>query len=580
MTNNKQLTGWLQKYDNGGELPNIIPTDNLKTFNFGGLAGKKQTNNKNKSIHNNIINAPDIPMADEGESWNEATNRVVPTLENIIQNSPANTTLVTHNSVFGLINLWDKQGRPNEFSKEQREKYTKQDGSFKTGDSFSIEGNNGPIHIVRHGETTDNQKGNFRSDDTELTRKGVKQASSIGEKLSSTKIPQIISSSLDRAIATSDIIASLQEDKKKPEELKNGGWLERYSNGGDNYGQEENANISNVSIPPNFVGMSNDTSGRNYSPAWGGQFAMGGNIPGSVGFTYARTGDIPSNGKYAKKTKASAENGTEMRYYQNGLDYQPKNISQDGSTNPYQEMASYNPIPKDIAKTKEDYGVYGIIPSPMKAYQFEKSYRDVQNNDLNRGDIQLTDNRNVPDNQKFNHAMNKDVVTSLIQGAKQRGLNPSTVLAIALAEQGGKGLNPLNDNSQNLESYNVMKNYATKYPEGITSSTVIGESLDSLVKKNEYAKSLGKTNEADIIQGWNGYGTVEDMYGVKGKTNMSENPLYGKRIIDLRNNVINKNPQLKSMLNMKQGGQLTKLDQLTNFSNFGESKTNWLQKYV
>jgi hypothetical protein len=35
----------------------------------------------------------------------------------------------------------------------------------------------------------------------------------------------------------------------------------------------------------------------------------GGSLPGSVGFTYARTGDIPSNGPYAKKTKASAQNG-------------------------------------------------------------------------------------------------------------------------------------------------------------------------------------------------------------------------------------------------------------------------------
>ena len=57
---------------------------------------------------------------------------------------------------------------------------------------------------------------------------------------------------------------------------------------------------------------------------------MGGSIPGSVGFTYARTGDVPSNGKHAKKTKASAENGKEMQYYQEGLDWKPKMISRDG----------------------------------------------------------------------------------------------------------------------------------------------------------------------------------------------------------------------------------------------------------
>ena len=42
---------------------------------------------------------------------------------------------------------------------------------------------------------------------------------------------------------------------------------------------------------------------------------MGGSIPGSVGFTYARTNDpAPSNGPYAKKTKASAQNGETLQY--------------------------------------------------------------------------------------------------------------------------------------------------------------------------------------------------------------------------------------------------------------------------
>ena len=46
---------------------------------------------------------------------------------------------------------------------------------------------------------------------------------------------------------------------------------------------------------------------------WGKDFAMGGSIPGSVGFTYARTNSpAPSNGPYAKKTKASAQDGKEV----------------------------------------------------------------------------------------------------------------------------------------------------------------------------------------------------------------------------------------------------------------------------
>jgi hypothetical protein len=93
----------------------------------------------------------------------------------------------------------------------------------------------------------------------------------------------------------------------------------------------DNYNNSKVTLPEGFVGMGNNTKGRNYSPAWGGQFAMGGSIPGAVGFTYARTQDpAPSNGKYAKKTLASAQNGQEMKFYQEGLDWKPKSISKNG----------------------------------------------------------------------------------------------------------------------------------------------------------------------------------------------------------------------------------------------------------
>lgn len=78
------------------------------------------------------------------------------------------------------------------------------------------------------------------------------------------------------------------------------------------YGGEINANESFVSFPPNFVGMGNNTRGRNYSPAWGGQFDIGGSLPGTVGFTYARHG-APSEGKYAKKTLPSAEDGVNIQ---------------------------------------------------------------------------------------------------------------------------------------------------------------------------------------------------------------------------------------------------------------------------
>ena len=61
------------------------------------------------------------------------------------------------------------------------------------------------------------------------------------------------------------------------------------------------------------------------------RYEEGGKVPGDVGFSYPRIGEIPSNGPGAKKTMASAQNGKEMQYYQNGLDFKPKTISRDGS---------------------------------------------------------------------------------------------------------------------------------------------------------------------------------------------------------------------------------------------------------
>jgi hypothetical protein len=117
------------------------------------------------------------------------------------------------------------------------------------------------------------------------------------------------------------------------------GWLDKYNDGGP---VQENYNDNTTSYPPGFVGMGYNTQGRNYSPAWGGQFAMGGSLPGSVGFTYARTNSpAPSEGPYAKKTLPSAQNGQEMSFYQHGLDWTPRNISRNGDDIPKNQNAQY-----------------------------------------------------------------------------------------------------------------------------------------------------------------------------------------------------------------------------------------------
>lgn len=115
--------------------------------------------------------------------------------------------------------------------------------------------------------------------------------------------------------------------------MKNGGWLDKF--------EEPKMQLGGFVYPTNYIPQAENgiegtmggltDQGFNYNGAWGGTMQMGGAMPGSVGFTYARTQGIPSEGPYAKKTMPSAQNGHEMSFYQNGLDWTPRNISRDGS---------------------------------------------------------------------------------------------------------------------------------------------------------------------------------------------------------------------------------------------------------
>jgi hypothetical protein len=117
-------------------------------------------------------------------------------------------------------------------------------------------------------------------------------------------------------------------------------------------------------------------------------YAMGGSLPGAVGFTYARVaGSAPSNGKYAKKTKASAQNGKEMKFYQEGLDFKPNSIAQDGGAivDPMGQWAHPGEVTiipgTDITMEGVDYPVLGISDTgdtqmmyPGEDYNFDGEY--------------------------------------------------------------------------------------------------------------------------------------------------------------------------------------------------------------
>jgi hypothetical protein len=85
-------------------------------------------------------------------------------------------------------------------------------------------------------------------------------------------------------------------------------------------------------IPDNSI-QKRQTGGSVYPVNYVPEAQGGMSIPGAVGHMYARTGS-PSKGPRRNQTDvtdASAQNGKEMQYYQQGLDWKPKSISKNGA---------------------------------------------------------------------------------------------------------------------------------------------------------------------------------------------------------------------------------------------------------
>ena len=197
-----------------GQPPNIIqPTKDLRAWNLGRWDGKPETKKAAADIKTTVLQGR-TKAGGTGESFNAFNKRVIPILKNALETAPNHTTLISHSSVLKSYRVWDKMGRPDldnmtpEMKKTFAENYNKE--STHNGEIEDYKGNNGIIHVIRHGETEDNKEGNFRDVDDQLTDKGIEQAAQTGEKLKSklkgSQLPGIISSDLPRTMETSQII--------------------------------------------------------------------------------------------------------------------------------------------------------------------------------------------------------------------------------------------------------------------------------------------------------------------------------------------------------------------------------------
>jgi hypothetical protein len=194
-----------------------------------------------------------------------------------------------------------------------------------------------------------------------------------------------------------------------------------------------------------------------------------------------------------------------------------------------------------------------ILP-PNLAVQDKPS--DVIHIDDNR-DIEATSGNPVKQTSKFSGKYDRKTIEQIAETAKKKGIDPYTALALSMQESGIG--NARSDNPFSIDIGALNKKQQDKFSED-----PLAFSMDFLKDKLSYAQRLGKKDEASKLQAFNGYGKLfrdtempEDggdtnqWYGIdvtKQPLDMNKNPAYGKRIIDLRENVIKKNPEIQKIV--------------------------------
>lgn len=179
--------------------------------------------------------------------------------------------------------------------------------------------------------------------------------------------------------------------------------------------------------------------------------------------------------------------------------------------------------------------------------------------DTIRKTLRINDTRkiNPATGQPFKQAGSKsidadvDTVRDIIRHAKGKGVDPYEALAIAYQES----------NIDREHPYHLrVSEYGNKYGTPETG-------VQSIVSQMQYANDLirkGKIPNTDEyrLQGYNGYGRIyeehpdlegsKSIYGIPipdQGINLLHNPLYGKTVKSLRDEVLKKHPEIVKMVN-------------------------------
>lgn len=161
----------------------------------------------------------------------------------------------------------------------------------------------------------------------------------------------------------------------------------------------------------------------------------------------------------------------------------------------------------------------------------------------------------ISDKNRKNAKVNPSLVKNIIREAKFQGVDPYTALAIAYQESDIGEIETFDNPFQLLDTR-------------LEDKDLVKKGVSFLKEKINYGKKLGKKTEEEILQAYNGYGKIKPyrrttngplldrkMYGidVTNGLDMSKNPVYGKRIIDLRDNVLKAHPEIVKLVDSEQG---------------------------
>jgi hypothetical protein len=151
------------------------------------------------------------------------------------------------------------------------------------------------------------------------------------------------------------------------------------------------------------------------------ELAMGGSLPGSVGFTYARTKGIPSEGPYAKKTLPSAQNGQEMSFYQHGLDWKPKSISKNGGW-----------LDKYIPEAQTGFVIPGVTDFKMPLNRTDATGRNIQ--EQQRQDAAALEMQRVNNATAKRQFVGQGQASTKESEARRKRLNKQSIIGLPNAQ--------------------------------------------------------------------------------------------------------------------------------------------------